>query len=74
MITGELKIKREVWATNSEKFGGYDYRAPDGTGWNVDRLENNIIYLWTINANGRTHYKQVNQFEFRQTWLPTRLG
>lgn len=68
MTINDIKIKKEVWATTSEQFGGYDYIAPDKTAWNVDRVDGNMAHLWQITGTGQTIYKAVNVYEFAATY------
>lgn len=71
-----MEIKRKPYETTGfvsgsgfgKPIGGYDYKAPDGTLWNVDTVEGNAVRLWTINAWSQTHWQSVNIYEFERTW------
>lgn len=60
-----IKIKPEVWAVFSEEFGGYDYvEKSTGFLYNAKAIVGGVVQLWSINANGRTLYKCVDEYRF----------
>ncbi len=71
-----LKISpfmKRVWTAYGPLDQGsqYRYKAPDGTLWNIDRVEYGMVHLWTISAWGNTHYKSVNVHQFKKEWRET---
>ena len=62
MITKPLEFNPEYDGSK------YKYLAPDHTLWNISKVINNMVQLWTVNAWGQLHTQSVNLYEFMQTW------
>jgi hypothetical protein len=62
-----IKISPEKWSERHYEFK-YDYISPEGHLYNVDRIENNKVYVWTIGAWGEFYRQSINIHEFKNTW------
>lgn len=61
MIQGEIIIKKEGY--------GYSYeKLSNSTVWNVDKIENGFVYLWTTNAWGGCPKEVVSEERFRKEY------
>ena len=75
-IQKPLKVSplvRSVWTAYGPlgQSKQYAYKAPDGTLWNIDRVEGNMVHLWTVNAWGSVHHQSVDYYRFKSEWRET---
>ena len=63
--TNQIIVTPEFWTAGPVH---YNYLAPDGTLWNVGRVQGDYVQLWTINAWGSTYYQTIPLTEFRENW------